>query len=370
MDSPIIKDPAGYGLDLHCTSVLEEYCRSIPSLMRLQETVMGMIRSSLDGHNLLVAGLESRIKTEDSLAGKLKSKGSKYTSLSDITDILGARIITFYSDDVDKVAALMEQVFVIDWENSVDKRQSHDLDSFGYMSLHYICTLPESFRDDEFPGLRSIRFEVQMRSLLQHAWANLNHDSGYKSGIEIPRQYLRKMSRLAGILELADEEISAVRNETTDYRRKVRSLVGSGDFDQVQLDGESFRSYLEINPFSALTERIAAINQAEVVDTSLMPFLPVFLMLGCKTLGDVEAIRLECTEDAFRLAVHELGSTDLDIISASVGVQNICLVKAASKGAGEMFIEWIFDRLYGKPGNNKAAVRRTLEHLEKLNITK
>ena len=165
-------------LDLHCQLILDEYRDSLPLLEQMKEEVLAKLREALDRNGLYVTAIEARIKTEESLAGKLALKGAKYATLADITDVLGARIITFYTDDVDRVAAMAEQMFDIDWENSVDKRRLHQLDSFGYNSLHYICRLPN------YP----LRFELQLRTTLQHAWASINHDTGYKSGIEIPRE--------------------------------------------------------------------------------------------------------------------------------------------------------------------------------------
>ena len=125
-----------YGLDLHCTMMLEEYRDSKPVFEKIKEIVCTELNRSIQAGGLYITALESRIKTEKSLAGKLELKGSKYTSLTDITDILGARVITFYSDEVDKIAAMVERLFDIDWANSVDKRKMHELDSFGYNSLH------------------------------------------------------------------------------------------------------------------------------------------------------------------------------------------------------------------------------------------
>jgi len=361
--------PTGYGLDLHSTLILEDYCARIPVYEKIKEVVSGVIKKRLDDNGIIIAAYESRIKTQDSLAGKLELKGSKYRNLDDLTDIFGARIITFYNDEVDKVAALVENLFEIDWDNSVDKRKMHDIDSFGYMSLHYICSIPESmYHDPEHPEINRIRFEVQMRSILQHSWANLYHDTGYKTGVEIPKQYIRSLNRLAGLLELADDEISMIRKDITDYRRKVQSLVASGNFAEVPLNGDTFKSYLNLEPFQKLNERIAAINQAEIVKANMMPFLKVFMSLGCKNLGDIEAMRKEYSEDAFRLAVFQIGGTDLDIISSTVAVQNLCLVCAKAKGAGLMDIKWILDELYGESSNNSMTAERILSQLQKLNI--
>ena len=195
-----------YKLDAHCQAILEEYRAHHQEFEEKTEKIRLMLKGVFEKAGLLVATIESRVKTEKSLAGKLEIKGAKYASLRDITDIIGLRVVTFYSDDVDKVASAVDRLFDVDWENSVDKRKLHEIDSFGYMSLHYICSM------EGFP----YRFEIQMRTVLQHAWANMNHDTGYKSGVEVPREYLRNLNRLAGMLELADEQFSRIRNELTD----------------------------------------------------------------------------------------------------------------------------------------------------------
>ncbi len=329
-------------LDLHCQLILDEYRDSLPLLEQMKEEVLAKLREALDRNGLYVTAIEARIKTEESLAGKLALKGAKYATLADITDVLGARIITFYTDDVDRVAAMAEQMFDIDWENSVDKRRLHQLDSFGYNSLHYICRLPN------YP----LRFELQLRTTLQHAWASINHDTGYKSGIEIPREYLRRMNRLAGMLEMADDEFSRIRTEINDYRRRVQQLVSSGRLDEVLLDGDTFRSYLQAKPFDALNKRIAAINQAEIMDAPLIRYLRVLKELQCNTLGDVSRLITRYEEDAYRLARHQLGNTDLDIISSAVGLQNICIVCVLSTGGGKIGLERLFDILNGHNSHN------------------
>jgi len=336
-------------MDLHCEMILEEYREQLPVFEQMKTEVLRVLREALDRSGLVVTAIEARIKTEESLRGKLALKGSKYATLSDITDILGARIITFYTDDVDRIAAMAEQLFEIDWDNSVDKRMLHQLDSFGYNSLHYICKLPGY----------DFRFELQLRTTLQHAWASINHDNGYKTGVEIPREYLRRINRLAGILEMADDEFSRIRTEITDYRRRVQQLVQNGKLDDVLLDGDTFNSYLQARPFDALNKRIAAINQAEIQEVPLIRYLRVFNAFGCKTLGDVQRLVKQYEEDAYRLARHQLGNTDLDIISSAVGVQNICIVCILATGGGKMGLVRFFDAINGHNPQNEAIAEMT-----------
>ena len=345
---------------MHCEMILEEYREALPELERLEATVAKLLRNTLDNSGLVVTAVTTRIKTEQSLAGKLERKGHKYNSLEDITDLVGARVITFYTDDVDRIASIAEKLFEIDWTNSVDKRKLHQLDSFGYNSLHYICRMP---------GYH-YRFELQLRTTLQHAWASINHDSGYKSDIDIPGEYKRRINRLAGLLELADDEFSRIRAELTDYRRRVQKLVQNGKLDDVSLDSDTFRSYMQARPLESLTRRIAAINQAEIQEAPPDRYLRVFKELNCKTLGDVNRLIKQYEDDAYLLARHQLGNTDIDIISSAIGLQNICIVCVLSTGGGKIGLERLFDTLNGHNTQNKALAEMTYEKARTLPFMK
>lgn len=346
-------------MDLHAEMILDEYRERLKQFEQLRDIVLPMLKSAIRDCGMEVTSVGARIKTEESLAGKLAIKGSKYTSLDDITDILGARIITYYTDDVDRIASMTEQIFDIDWENSVDKRKLHQLDSFGYNSLHYICRLKPTA--DLPQKLSNIRFELQIRTTLQHAWASLNHDIGYKTGVEIPGEYIRRINRLAGLLEMADDEFSRIRTEINTYRHRMQSLVQSGKLDEVELNGDTFQSYLHTQPFDALNKKIAAINQAELTEVPMMNYLPVLKRLGCKTLGDVERFKQDYTADAYWLARHQIGHTDIDILASSIGLQNLCIVAILTKGYGKIGLKYLFDMVNGASESNTALAEITYE---------
>lgn len=359
-----------YGLDLHCTMILEEYREAMPAFEKMLEIVERELKSKIKESGLYVNAVEARIKEEKSLAGKLELKGSKYSCLADITDILGARVITFYTDDVDKISALVDKTFDIDWQNSVDKRKQHELDSFGYNSLHYICSIPKTvYFDPAMPQINNIRFEIQMRTALQHVWATMYHDTGYKSGVEVPKEYLRNLNRLAGMLELADEQFSNIRTSINDYRRQVQSLVSSGNFSEVILDGDSFSSYLKLCPFDKLTRKIAAINQAEIHSSTAVPYLAVLKKLGFETLGDVQALIRDYSDAAYELAKYEIGNTDIDILSNTVGIQDLIIVYIVKNGGGVVGLTSMFDELNGPSPYNETRAERILETSKLLKFT-
>lgn len=360
-----------YGLDMHCSMILDEYRELLPTLKELEKVIDRTLHGIVADNGIYVNAIEHRIKAEKSLAGKLELKGHKYESAADITDLIGARVITFYSDEVDKIAAIVGKTFTIDWENSIDKRKMHELDSFGYNSLHYICQVPKSmYYDAKFPRLNEIRFEIQMRTALQHVWAVMDHDTGYKSGVEIPKTYLRNLNRLAGMLELADEQFSNIRTEINDYRRQVQGLVASGHFDEVVLDGDTYKSYLKLEPFDALNKRIAAINQAEIYTSSLLPFLPALKGLGFSTLGDLDRLIKDYTETAYHFAVYELGNTDIDIISSTIGLLDLLIVYIIGHGGTADHLRQLFDGVFGKSEYNAARAEKAMENAKKLGIKK
>lgn len=332
-------------LSPHSEMLMEQYREHYPQFCQLSQQVYDQLCKVFREQGIELNSIEHRVKTEASLAGKLERKGDKYHTLEDITDLVGLRIITFYTDDVDKVAAIVKNFFVVDWSNSVDKRKLHELTSFGYNSLHYICRLKEG-------PLSTIPFELQMRTALQHVWSAIEHDIGYKGAVKLPPEYRRQFSRLAGMLELADDEFSRLRTTMTDYRRQVQALVKSGQLDEVPLSTDSFNSYLELHPFDRLNRRIAAVNQAELYPASLASFLPILEHFGMETLGDVQRFISENAEDAYQLALSQLAVTDLDILSSNVGLQNLCLVHVLKQGGNRDDLIYIYDKLNGQQSAN------------------
>lgn len=358
-----------YGLDARSSMIMSQYVGMMPLFKRMEEVLSKELEHFLAQNNIYVTALETRVKTEESLAGKLDKKGFKYETIFDLTDIVGARVITFYTDEVDKIAAMVDRIFEVDWANSIDKRKMHQLDSFGYNSLHYICRIPKKmFFDPQYPEINEIRFELQMRTALQHVWATINHDIGYKTGIEIPVEHLRNINRLAGMLELADEQFSAIRQEFNDYRRRVQELVSSGNFNDVPLNGDTFRSYLELRPFDKLLKKIAAVNQAEIHNSSVTPYLNVLFDLGFKTLGEVDRMIHENSEDAYQLATFQLAMTDLDIISSTIAIQDLCEVYILKHGGGVDALTEMFDKVNGKSEGNSMRAESVVNAAKQLSF--
>jgi hypothetical protein len=142
--------------------------------------------------------------------------------------------------------------------------------------------------------------------------------------------------------------------------------VKSGKLDEVQLSTDSFRSYLDLKPFDRLNQRIAAVNQAELFPMSLMCFLPLLESFGMETLGDVHRMLENYDEAAYQLALSQLAVTDLDILSESVGLQNLCLAYTLLNGSGLAGVRTVFDTIYGKQESNQILAEGIMRQVDSL----
>lgn len=345
----------GYdALDMKCRMIVDEYDAVAGDVRRFKDMAQRAIMHAVKSSAVEVTAVEARVKERGSLIGKLERKGSKYAALSDLTDIIGVRIITLFCDDVDRVAMYMTRLFDIDWDESVDKRASHGLVSFGYNSLHYIARIPSALDGEAVPdSVVGMRFEIQMRSTLQHAWAAMEHDIGYKSAVGTPPEYRRMFSRLAGALELVDEEFARLRISVADYRRRMETLIKDGMLSEVRLDDDTFDRYVAQRPFEKLTRRIAAINQGEVHEVSFKPFLPLLVEAGLETLQDVEDFIRDNEDDAYQFAMSQLASTDIDIVASTIALQDMLIVHAMKAGQGKEGLRHIYDVLNGESEHNE-----------------
>ena len=318
-------------MNLKCRLILEDYRKQKETFLALGDVVHQMLSEITEELGLSVLAIEHRVKTEKSLSGKLERKGDSYSSLDDITDILGCRIVCFLADEIDKIGKKIEERFVVDWENSSDKRALIKEDTFGYLSLHYICSLPQ---DGRWPSaLCGKRFEIQIKTILQHAWSVIHHDIGYKSDFGVPRAINRQFARLAGLLELADDEFVRARDNMAEYTEDIRRRIITDDADEVVINMISLNEYVQHNEkMQSLIREIADISGAEIGVIDPESYIPQLAFLGITRLGDIEVMISENHDLALRLAQQALSSADLDIVSSSVALRFLCRAELLNKG--------------------------------------
>lgn len=326
-------------------SLLDEYDSNLALYSAFRVSAETALKELIRLEGIRIHSVTSRTKARDSFFEKLDRDGkSGYEDICDITDIVGIRVITHMEDEVDRVGDLIKREFFVDINNSVDKRQALDPDRFGYLSLHFVCcfsdqrvTVPENRR---FSGLK---FEVQIRSILQHAWAEIEHDLGYKVGAIIPATIRRRFSRLAGLLEIADDEFRRLRDELDSYRVEVPKQIENAP-SSVALDNISLASFIATNKvLKALDGEMAKVAKISVgVDKfdgldERLNFVGIFTIQDlAKAINKYEKVVLSQWKK--RLLVKPLSSTTR-FLRQGISLYHLWQVIAVSQGGVEKLRE-------------------------------
>jgi len=193
----------------------------------LSEKTKEFLSSILSSKGIVPHSITSREKDPEKLREKITREREVYDNLSNnITDLAGVRIIAYFPSDVDKIVPLIEKEFKVDPKHSVDKRLSTDPAVFGYASVHFVVELrPQMLKLPEYALFDKMKCEIQVRTILQHAWAEIEHDIVYKSPGDIPFRLRRRFACLAGLLEIADREFESLRQDEMAVRQAIQNRI-------------------------------------------------------------------------------------------------------------------------------------------------
>lgn len=234
-------------------SAIKWYEENRPIYESLAGKVEDIIKENLDQNDIQYHSITNRPKSIESFGNKAKSE--KYTDpVNEIKDMAGIRIITYLESDVIKVVDILEDLFDIDKKNSLDQSQLLGSDKLGYRSVHYVakfnrrrCRLPE------YKPYENLPFEIQIRSILQHAWAEIEHDRNYKFTGKLPTLLERRFYLISGMLECADREFVSIAQEIDKYKNTVVEELIKGDLD-IEINTTSLTEYLS-KRFNTLIEQ-------------------------------------------------------------------------------------------------------------------
>lgn len=201
-------------------SILAEYQRRHESfLQRIAENLCLLIK----GYASKLAHIDriiTRAKSPSSFAGKCKRTDSngkpKYlTPLSEIQDILGGRIIVFYREDVSIVSSTITRYFQPIEERELVPESEW---AFGYFGKHFVLptpgdVIPQEVDKSQVPAF----FELQIKTLFQHAWSEANHDLGFKARKTLTSDQQRRLAYTAAQAWGADQEFAALCKEITEH---------------------------------------------------------------------------------------------------------------------------------------------------------
>ncbi|WP_337081097.1 hypothetical protein [Acinetobacter pittii] len=210
---------------------------NIASFRTLAGMVSDTLKKALDVENISYLDVPFREKNKESFLTKMKNKNKldKYLP-TDMTDLAGIRVITLVESDVQKVGKIIEDLFNVHPENSINKSKDLGENKVGYRSVHYVCDIGKN-RENlyEWRSLKKLSFEIQVRTALEHAWAEIEHDRGYKLKGKLPSDLARRFSLLSALLESADMEFNRLTVEIEEYQKKLESNIDNGTDLDIEL---------------------------------------------------------------------------------------------------------------------------------------
>mgnify|MGYP003643759131 CR=1 FL=1 len=259
--------------------------KNLPKYNMLKESALSVINNLLVQKNIDFLSIYGRVKDKQSCLEKIERK--KYQSIIEqMTDLSGIRIIVYFESDVVKVGELVREVFNVDEDNSGDKIEALEKDKLGYRSVHYVCEFDvKRCLLPEFKDLGGLKFEIQIRTVLQHAWAELAHDRGYKFSGKLPLKLERKLNLYSGMLELADNGFDEISKEITKYKDEL-DAKSQEDIYNVRLDSISIKSFVnkwcEDNKISLINPPVVMSSLSELLNE--LESVGVFLIVDLKNI--------------------------------------------------------------------------------------
>jgi ppGpp synthetase/RelA/SpoT-type nucleotidyltranferase len=198
-------------------------------LESLREEALHCLRESGGLRGLKIHSISGRVKSRVSFLEKIDRK--KYRDpMSDTDDLVGLRIVCLFTDDLPKLASIINEEF--DVLAAEDKVADADVASFGYMSQHYVCRLRPEFHGRRYDRIKGQKFEIQCRTLLMDAWANVSHHLAYKGESSIPQALRKDFHALSGLLYVADRQfqalLTAAKESQDEAVQSVADALNSG----------------------------------------------------------------------------------------------------------------------------------------------
>ena len=182
----------------------------------------------------------ARPKSVRSFAEKIIRKG-KYAeyrgtvAVEKMTDLCGARLIVHMESEVAAVCAFIREHFHIDEANSMDAAERLKADQFGYRSVHFIVSpkagaFPTDHVRTRIPRqLYKHKAEIQVRTVVQHAWSDIGHDRLYKSAMTVPPTFVRDSARIAALLESSDGAFARMADGIDALQTNVGAYMSEAD---------------------------------------------------------------------------------------------------------------------------------------------
>ncbi len=241
-----------FDFEEHRRTAVDKYARVRPLYENFSSVVRQILTESIAARMLKIHSIEARAKSLEAFGDKVMKPSDsnpnepKYPEpLQQVTDLAGVRVITFFPRTVEAIDECINQQFEVvekvDLSASLEKEER-----LGYQSVHYIVRLMgDRTHLPEYKQFEGLKAEIQVRTVMQHAWAEIEHDIQYKSPDTIPSTIRRRFMSLAGLLEIADREFQAIQDADATLREEARASVEEGSLRKVEITPDALKVYLD-----------------------------------------------------------------------------------------------------------------------------
>lgn len=206
-------------IQFNLNKIIKQFFKKYPDYLSLGENLVNIIKTLLMEKGINFMSVEYRIKNIEQFTEKIQRKKYK-APFEEMEDICGIRIICYFQSDVVKIGKILKNEFnIIDHFN---KQELSDPLKFGYRSSHLILKINDTWKKIyPYRSLVNLKAEVQIRTILMHAWAEIEHKLAYKKIKHTPKQFRRKFARISAKLEEADEQFEELINDISKYQQKI-----------------------------------------------------------------------------------------------------------------------------------------------------
>ncbi|MGW2541403.1 GTP pyrophosphokinase [Kitasatospora sp. NPDC001574] len=278
-----------------------EYEKNYELYKEFADAVKSALKACLENAGINIHSIDGRAKSIDGFAQKAGKPSQsdpdspRYKNpLTEITDLAGVRVITFFLGTINLVEEIIRSEF--DVRESEDKSKSFEKDEkIGYQSYHFLIRFTQSrISLPEYAKFSGLTAEIQVRTILQHAWAEIQHDIQYKPAYALPVEIKRRFVALAGLLEIADREFQALEKRDRKLRQAAIQSVADNNFSNVELTPEALRAYLD---------------KTYGPDGRMSPFSYTWTVgllkdLGFQDLGELDSFISGYDQDGISRAIH------------------------------------------------------------------
>jgi putative GTP pyrophosphokinase len=215
------------------------------------------------------ASISKRAKTLNSFCEKVVRR--KYEDpFTEMTDLSGVRIVYLYSSDKSKIEKSIRKQFVV--IERTDRIQLDGADKFGYGAMHFLVRLGKKTKGARYDALKDLVCEIQVRTILQDAWATVAHHLSYKQETDVPIELRRKLNALAGLFETADDQFNRLNLDRGAYSKLISEEIKTpGALAERELNVDSLAGFIKARykhrksfPKSDVTDLLPLIKTAGI----------------------------------------------------------------------------------------------------------